>query len=484
MLKRKRYTTIALLIGAAAWNVGCQSYQPDPPDLAAHHAAWFDRSADDERVAAYADALAASHRIDSAKVFDPADGVSVHEAEVIALVFNPDLRLARSQAGIAQATRDFAGQWDDPTLGADVSRLLRGADHPWEASAIIRITLPVSGRLEAERKRADAAHDATLLDVLEAEWDVRTAVRRAWIDWSAAREKAQIARSFLEQLDDVVGIVEHLEDAGELARVQAALFYIEQHQRRNEARSFAQDQRDRALALRHLLGLPPGAPGATDTFVPALAVNKSVDGGLASTDDAAEVIRQRHPAVRALRAAYETAERALAVEIRRQYPDLVIGPGYGYEGTHHQVIFGVSLPLPIWNRNQQGIAEAEAERAHTMAQLETTYERLLAAHAAAESRRDAAREQLERMQRDIIPLVDEQFANARRIAELGEVDTLLLLDTLRRQYEAKLSLVDLTASLARAEIELAALRGPPQRGDAVGDHASGPSVADKEPQTP
>jgi hypothetical protein len=64
------------------------------------------------------------------------------------------------------------------------------------------------------------------------------------------------------------------------------------------------------------------------------------------------------------------------------------------------------------------------------------------------------------MHQSIIPLVDQQYADARRVAELGEVDTLLLLDTLRRQYEAKIELISLMSRRSLAAVRIAELLGP------------------------
>jgi len=61
-------------------------------------------------------------------------------------------------------------------------------------------------------------------------------------------------------------------------------------------------------------------------------------------------------------AQYAAAEAGLQLEIAKQYPDITIGPGYTYEETHGFFTLGLSTIVPLFNRNQGPIAEAEARR--------------------------------------------------------------------------------------------------------------------------
>lgn len=69
-----------------------------------------------------------------------------------------------------------------------------------------------------------------------------------------------------------------------------------------------------------------------------------------------------HLEVRAAQARLGGSEAALHAEIRRQYPNLSVGPAYSKEDGFDRLGFVASLTLPLWNRNRQGIARAETER--------------------------------------------------------------------------------------------------------------------------
>jgi outer membrane protein TolC len=69
-----------------------------------------------------------------------------------------------------------------------------------------------------------------------------------------------------------------------------------------------------------------------------------------------------HPAIKAAMAAHDTSEAELKLEIRKQYPELSVSPGFEHEDGNSKIGLGVGITLPLWNRNQQGIAKATAER--------------------------------------------------------------------------------------------------------------------------
>lgn len=66
--------------------------------------------------------------------------------------------------------------------------------------------------------------------------------------------------------------------------------------------------------------------------------------------------------IRAALARYGAAEAKLRLEIARQYPDVVLSPGYSYDQGDKIWSLGLSTLLSLLNRNEGNIAEAEAQR--------------------------------------------------------------------------------------------------------------------------
>lgn len=437
--------TLGLALTALA---GCQSYQPKPLDPERALDAWSSRSAEDESLRVFADSLRADAHSDQ---YDPSDGIQLHEAERIALYYNPDLRLARLRAGVEAASAGHAGLWDDPRLGFDAIRVTDTGDDPWIVGGSLAITIPISGRLDAERQRSDSALRASLSRVAEEEWETRMRVRRAWYEWSASALRVERSQSLIESISSLAKSTDRLTRAGEIPATQAALFEIERVTHARTLQRLSSETEESEQHLRRLMGLSPDAPL---DLQPSLAVPSDPEV------PSHAVLIEQHPTLTRLRDEYELAEKTLLREIRKQYPDLTIGPTYESDQGSSRIGITGGIPLPVLNSNKRGIAEARAERELARATYETALERLMTDLSIARERNRRARSQLAMYESEIIPLVDRQLRGTRRLLEIGESDGALLLDSLKRTGRASMELIDSRLEEALAATRLAALIGP------------------------
>ena len=437
-----RYTILSLCPFVLT---ACQRYAPSRLDLNAYHASLTDRDAFSGEVAKYAGRLATPTAQPTS--FDAKDGLTLAEAEVVALFFNPDLRLARLRADVPRVGAAEAGRWEDPELGIDGERIIDGVDDPWVLGGMLHLTVPISGRLGIERDQAMSEASAGELRALAEERRVVAELRAAWAEWSGARERAALTLQLVAELDPVVERAERLRAAGELDPVDARLLRIERVSQAGKLQGYEADARAAELELKARLGLLPTADVKLVPAIPAFSVS-------VSADDIPSVIAE-HPHVRLARAEYEVAERTLKLEVRKQYPDITLGGGFGTDQGDDRVLFGAALPLPLFNANRRAIAEARASREVARAAAEAEYERLLAEATVAQARLDAARERLAYVEKELAPLADQQVADARRLGQLGDFNTLVLLEALTTAHEAKLEVLDarLTLTLGSRRLE-------------------------------
>jgi len=429
---------------------GCQRYRSQPLDLDAHHVALSTRLNDRDSIADFLDRLAEQGAA-APDHFDPTDGLSREEGEILALFYNADLRHARLDAGIALATADNAGLWQDPTLGFNGTELLSPSG-PFEYGLTLGLTLPISGRLGIEQDRADAAYHTELRRIVDMEWDTRAAVRSAWAEWSAAETHSKLIRETIDRIEQVESVTAKLESIGELTRVEARLVRAETARFKAYA---IEDELNRIGLRSTLLGLM-GLPGDADvTLLPDLRTDAPI-----SLDNPIDQLIRRNTLLGVKRAEYQTAEDSLRLEIRKQYPDLQIGAGYGSENNDDRLLLGASIAIPVFNANRAGIAEARAERERSRATAETTFELLTRQLARAQAKHTATKAQLDTYETVLVPMLDEQYREITHLLELGEVETLLLLETLTRQQEAMSTLIDLKTSEVLARIEIERLLGP------------------------
>lgn len=471
-LRGPRWTRAGLLgsgsVVALGTLVGCQAYERAPLDLASHKVALDARLTHTEPLTRFAERLS---RHDGAVPdrFDPTDGLTRAEGEVLALFYNADLRRARLDAGVARATYETAGLWEDPQFGFDGAEVLSPAG-PFEYGVTLSLTIPVSGRLGVEKDRAGAAYEAELRRIVDAEWRTRAQVRSAWSAWSVASERRALLQGAIDQIERIGSITDRLATAGELARTEARMLRLELASLRGRLIAIERAEGRARLDLLGLLGLPP------DTTV-ELRPDISAPP-LPAVEDVAARLIEANTLLATRRAEYRAAEESLRLEIRRQYPDITIGAGLGSEDRDDRLLLGVSIPIPILNANRQGIAEARARRASARAAAELAFERLARELALARAELMAARRHATTVEDELVPLLEQQTRELEALADLGEVDTLVLLETVTRSLDAKTTLLELRLDEVRAAIELVRLLGPaeparPLPVDENDDHACG-----------
>lgn len=409
----------------------CQVYHPLEVDPAAHRAAWHARTLEDR----FGEAAE--------------DGLTLAEAERVALVLHPDARLARLRAGRAAVSAEHAGRWADPELSLDVLRATDDVPERWVVTPGLAFSIPLTGRPAAERAAADAETRVAELAVREAEWRVVRDLRRAWIDWSAARLRAREATRVEGALAELAPSVERLAEAGELRRTEAALVALERARTGQRLRRLEGELAAAEATLRAALGLAPEAPA---TFVPAMPL----DTETGRPADLAE----RSPTLARLTAELELAERRVAREVRARVPDLVLGPLFESDQGQSRWGFLSAFPLPFLDGNRRAIAEARADRELARVALDAGYETLVGRWNVARARAESLAAQRTALEDVLVPLVRLQLEDTERLLELGEGELLVLLESLTRVHETRLEVIDSLATEARVRAELGFLSGP------------------------
>ena len=76
---------------------------------------------------------------------------------------------------------------------------------------------------------------------------------------------------------------------------------------------------------------------------------------------------------------YAASESALKIEIAKQYPDIHLNTGYEYDqGLQKWGLLGFGVELPLLNRNEGPIAQAEARRKQAAARFEALQAKVIA----------------------------------------------------------------------------------------------------------
>ena len=451
-----------------AFVCGCQSYAPSPLDPAAHQVAWQARDLNDGSLTEFLNQRR-SPLPGPGWEFDLSDGLNLHEARLVAIAFNPDLRLARLRAGMAAASAEHAGRWMDPEFSFSALGATDDIPDPWVVGPSISFAVPILGRAGAESEHAQAQTRAAATTVLGAEWRVWGAVWAAWQDWSAALLRVQATEALRESLYDLIQRVNALAEAGELPRTEANLFHLEYQGQAVELLRLESLARTKRQALWALMGLTPQAELSPAPYLSPLREGRTADDFFPITTRTAftEALRHSNLELAELWDKYEISEKALDLEIARQVSDLSLGPAFESDAGQPRLGIVAGISLPLFHANRQGIATARAARLLTRAQYETTLEVICGRWAGIQDKVESLHRIKQQIELLLMPMAQQQLEQALQLMQLGEGSSLVLLESLVRAHQTKLDWIDNTLAVSAAEGEITQMRGPQTHEDSA-----------------
>lgn len=271
-----------------------------------------------------------------------------------AFYYHPTLDVARAAWAVTRAAIVTAGARPNPTLSVTPEYV-----SPPPASFGIGFDVPIETagkrghRIDEARELAESAR----WDVLTAAWQVHRDVRTAATDLAAMRRREQLLSVQLAVRETIVRLIEQRRAAGAVAANEVTVARAQAATTRLDLQTVRIERAEARVRLAEALGIPANALGD-------VALDVELGDTLPEPLPAqarAQALSTRTDILSAL-AQYAAAQSALQLEIARQYPDVHLGPGYQWDQGENKWALGVSLPLPMLNRNEGPIAEAEARR--------------------------------------------------------------------------------------------------------------------------
>jgi outer membrane protein TolC len=316
---------------------------------------------------------------------------------IAAIYFHPALAVARADAALAAAAIQTAGARPNPTLALapEWSANPPAGVSPWLAAVHLDWPIETAGKRSHRIARATAAAEVAALGVASQVAALRTALAAAVVDLEAARVRANSLRAeraaaahWVELVDDRVA--RGAAAAAELAPIRLASLAVEAETSAAEA-----DERLARVRLAEALAVPAAA--CRDVVLAELPPADADPLARLSRAEALRIALFGRSDIAAALADYASAEAALRLEVARQYPDLHLGTGYTFDQGESKWGIGVSLDLPILDRNEGPIAEAEAARAASGARFAALQTAVVAQVELALARRDGARDRAVRL---------------------------------------------------------------------------------------
>jgi outer membrane protein, heavy metal efflux system len=381
----------------------------------------------------------------------PSDALSLDAAFERALGDAPGLRAAEQARVGAEAGVQQADRAPNPTLDFGAENFAGGKQY--QSFDRAETTLSLSQRLEwggdrvartqlaaAEVAAARATGGVRRQDILHDVEMAYLAAQKAGAELQVALNRAALAREIVETVDRRVKAARDPLLAGTrsralLAEAEIAVESARQVERAAKARlaSFWGGDGDFSLDLA-LFEQPAIGSGAGEVASPELALALAREG---------------------------RAEAEIAVESARgsQDPTVSAGLRYFHETDEAALVVGVSIPLPLWDRNDGAVARAEAERSRLRYETEAIRRNIQREADTARSQMAIARAEVEAIDARLLPMADEALAQARQGYNAGGFSYLDVLEAQRILVEARLQRISALHSFHTARVTLARLTG-------------------------
>ena len=396
-----------------------------------------DRQVESAALSAAATAIASTERLSAGASLDLASALSQAEAR------SPAMAASRLEADAMRYDADQAGVRPNPELGLDVEDATRRQR---------TVTVSLSQRLELGGKRAarvqaaQKAREVAEVQTQQQRVETRATVTSAFFD-TLAQEALKLSQLGTNVADKRVL-------AGKVSPVERTRAKVVEAQMRME---LTKAQGDFQVSL-HVLRSALGGHASVDRVDGNLLVLPTLPAFQALLDSA-----DRAPARRKAGLEVERWSAQAAVERSLRTPDVTLSMGVkrDQESSRNQLVVGLSMPLPVFDRNvgnelaslkRRDKAEEEA-RALALTQRAE----LLSAH----QRWSSATQVTQLLRQEVLPGAESAYAAATRGFSLGKFSYLEALDAQRTLLEAKTQYFASLAEAYRAASDVERLIGEP-----------------------
>lgn len=390
---------------------------------------------------------------------EPQGGLRLHDALATALLRSPDLAAFSWEVRSREARALQAGLAPNPEVGFELENFGGSGDvADFDAS---ETTLLLSQRIETAGKRSKR-REAARLDADVAAWEYEAArlrvfaqVQRAFFDVIAAQQRLALSEELVRVAESSQSEVERLVSRGATPRAELTRAAVEASAARVDVSTARRALESARAELAQTWG------GLVPHFT---RVEGELEVAAPPPDpESARSWLARNPDLQRWDREIARREAVVTLEDARRVPDVTagVGPRWLAESDDAAVVAQLSVPIPLFDRNQGARAAAHSDlrkaehkrravHARLSAALESAYQELAARFDEATSLRDA-----------ILPGAQDAFEQVRRGYAQGLFRNVDVLDAQRRLFELRLREIEALRAYRAAATELERITGTP-----------------------
>ena len=318
--------------------------------------------------------FAAAQRLDAAPATNALatldlQHLSLAAAQEFAFERNWDLLAAVAGVDAASAQKIVAKQFPNPTFAVSTSDISVD-NHPnstpagnglWDRSYdtifAINQLFEIGGKRKNRRQSAEAGLQSARAQLLDTRRTLDLGIAKAYIAAELAEENARVLLESAATLREEARLAGLRLQSGEISSADRNQIEISAERFESDAEAAKTAAAQARVALEVLLGLPhPNADCSLSDKLEQLIALAGQPRTNATGEFRADVV--------AAQTAWEKSEADWRLQKSNRIPDPTVSGQYEHNPPDfpNTVGFGVSLPLPLWNRNRGNILAADAAR--------------------------------------------------------------------------------------------------------------------------
>jgi cobalt-zinc-cadmium efflux system outer membrane protein len=354
----------------------------------------------------------------------PVRSWNFHMLMLVALYYHPELKVALAKWEVSKAGIITAGQRPNPSFNFFPQFVTNAAsgESPWVLPPILDIPIETAGKRRYRMERAFHLSEAASQEICATIWLIRGRLRQNLLDLYMSLENEKGLKEQLELQQRIVQMLGQRLEHGYISLPILTQARIAQGQSRITSEDAQRHVAEARAKVAQSLGIPANA---------LTGIELSFDffddlPELLTMEDIRRKALLRRPDILAALAKFEAAQSALQIQIARQYPNITLGPGYEYDQGLNKWGIALSIELPILNRNEGPIAEAEAKRKEVEAEFISLQAGIIGEIDRALIGYEKALQTL-RVADTLLASEKQQVQSVRAAVEQGEEDNLTLL---------------------------------------------------------
>lgn len=289
--------------------------------------------------------------------------LSLEQFQTLARENNPTLKQAEAEIRAANARRQQAGLYRNPTVGYTGDEIRGGSVGGGKQGFFVEQTIVTAGKLRLAKEVLGHETQLATIEAEEQRIRVESAVKMAFFRVLAAQELLDARHDLYGISQDRADTERRLFNTGQADETEVLDAEVDAQRMRIAARMQENTLREEWRSLCAVVG-QPNMPPAT------VAGNLERDWPQLNEEEAVDAIAKQSPAVRIADSNAARAQASLARARREFIPDITVRGGMEYNNElldsvpfakGWEGIAELKLELPVFNRNQGNVAAASAD---------------------------------------------------------------------------------------------------------------------------